>query len=103
MIVTRYTRAFSNWQKHATFPSAGRAGVVCVTVVKAVWFRERWPTDQNRSINPLKAIFWFAAHNQFVMSSSICEARRRWDLPCFPAHSVVPDTRLEAMAVSLTA
>src|SRR5580704_450588 len=79
----RATRAFSNWPKRATFRSAGRAGVVCVTVVRAVWFRERWPTRQSRSTDPLKAIFSFAVHNRLVMLLSICEAGPCRNLRCF--------------------
>ena len=67
----RPTRAFWNWPKRATFRSVGRAGPVCVIAVRAVWFRERSPTDQSRSTNPLKATFSFAAHGRFAMSSSI--------------------------------
>jgi len=58
----RSTRAFWNWPKRATYRSAGCAGTVCVTTVRAVWFRERWLTDRNRSANPQKTTFWFAAH-----------------------------------------
>jgi hypothetical protein len=70
----RPTRAFWSWPKHAMFRSVGRAGLVFVTAVRAVWFRGRSSMDRNHSISPPTATFSFAAHNRFGMSSSICEA-----------------------------
>ena len=41
----RPTRASWSWPRRATSRSAGRAGPVCVTTVRAGWFRARSPTD----------------------------------------------------------
>ncbi len=73
--------------------------------MRAVWFRERRPTHQSRSTDLLKAIFWFAAHNRFAMSSSICEASPRRNLHCFSVHSVpkVDEQEWERAAIECAA
>ena len=54
--------------------SAGRAGPVCVTTARAVWFRALSPTDRSHSISPPTATCLFAAHSRRMTSSSICES-----------------------------
>jgi hypothetical protein len=69
----RPTKAFWSWPRRATFRSAGRAGRVFVTAVRAVWFRVRSPIDPSHSRRPPTATFSFAAHNLFVTASLIYE------------------------------
>src|SRR4029077_9515909 len=67
------TKASWSSPRRATSRSVGRAGLVFVTTVRAVWFRERSSTNRGHSISPLTATFSFAAHNRLATSSSICE------------------------------
>ena len=69
----RPTRASWSWLKRATFRSAGHAGPVCVTAVRADWYRERSPTDPSHSTSPPTAISSCAAHSRFATWSSICD------------------------------
>src|SRR6516164_467956 len=95
----RPTRAFWSWPRHATFRSAGRAGRVFVTTVRAVWFRVRSPMDRSHSRNPPTATFSFAAHNRLVTSSLIYESWPGFDVRLKDRHGWLPgasDPMLEA-------
>jgi len=46
------------------------------------------------STDLLKAIFWFAAHNRFVTSSSICDASPRRNLRCISVQTPLLNTEV---------